>query len=115
MTLTSFASDPIVWAQKRRNQWAFLLFLLLPVFGCLLFSPLALDPNSRITAAAAVIFFLIAIWSLHRNQQTTLFDQVKEPHVRIAEDHLEYFRETTTTTIAFNDLKRLVVRQNPPD
>lgn len=56
MTPLTYASDPAVWAQKKRNQWAFLLFLLLPMFGCLLFSPFALAPLSKgLTAAAGYV------------------------------------------------------------
>lgn len=112
MTLTTFASDPLVWAQKKRDQWAFLLFLLLPVFGCLLFSPVALNPWSKGLTAAAILSFLVAVWVLRRNQQNRAFDPLQEPRVRIIGEHLEFVRERSTYTIAFNDLKRLVIGQN---
>lgn len=112
MTLTTFASDPIIWAQKRRNQWAFLLFLLLPVFGCLLFSPFALDPLSTRLTAAAILSFLIAVWFLRPKQKKRAFDPLHEPRVLMTDDHLTYVRENSNSTIAFNDLKRLIVRRN---
>lgn len=111
MTPLTFASDPLVWAQTRRNQWAFLFFLLLPVSGCLLFSPFALDPLKGLTAAA-ILCFLVAVWVLHRNQQNSVFDPLQEPRVQIIGEHLEFVRERSTRTIAFNDLKRLVIGQN---
>lgn len=112
MTLATFASDPIVWAQKKRNQWAFLLFLLLPVFGCLLFSPFAVDPLSKGLTAAAILAFLIAVWFLRPNQKKHAFDPLREPRVSVANDHLTYVRENSTITLTFNDLKRLIIRQN---
>lgn len=112
MTSIPFPSDPIAWAQKRHNQWVFLLFLLLPVFGCLLFSPFALDPFSTRLTAAAFIFFLNAIWFLRRSQQKSAFDPLHEPRVWVTNDHLTYVRENSNSTIAFNDLKRIIIRQN---